>query len=120
MGCQRGRDDEKPVHEVWVGAFELAVTQTTRRQYAVFCASTRRDLPPDWRNADFDDPEQPVVSVSWHDAAAYCRWLTRESGRTYRLPSEAEWEAAALAGGEERLYPWGDAPPPETEAYRRR
>jgi formylglycine-generating enzyme required for sulfatase activity len=52
----------------------------------------------------------PVVHVSWNDAKAYADWLSRETGESYRLPSEAEFEYALRAGGGTR-YPWGDEAP---------
>ena len=51
----------------------------------------------------------PVACVSWNDAQEYLRWLSRSTGRRYRLPSEAEWEYAARAGSQ-HIYPWGDEP----------
>jgi formylglycine-generating enzyme required for sulfatase activity len=51
----------------------------------------------------------PVVLVTVEDALAYCRWLTEELGRRFRLPTEAEWERAARGGLEGRRYPWGDS-----------
>lgn len=53
------------------------------------------------------DDNLPVVCVSWYEAFAYCRWLAEETGRPYRLPTEAEWEKAAR-GKEGRIFPWGD------------
>jgi formylglycine-generating enzyme len=120
MGCDAGRDDEKPAHRVWVDAFELAVCQTTNRDYAVFLGSTGRRPPPTWNDPAFNDPDQPVVSVSWHDAAAYCAWLAELTGRRCRLPTEAEWERAARGGIEGREYPWGDDPPETLPDYARR
>ena len=46
--------------------------------------------------------------MSWHDARAYCDWLSEEKGREYRLPTEAEWEKAARGDQDVRAYPWGD------------
>ena len=58
----------------------------------------------------FGDPRQPIVGVSWTEAVAYCEWLTRETGRPCRLPTEAEWERAARGGVEDARYAWGDEP----------
>ncbi|NJP07148.1 MAG: formylglycine-generating enzyme family protein, partial [Chloroflexaceae bacterium] len=57
---------------------------------------------PQWNGAD-----QPVVGVSWYEAVAYARWLSDQTGREYRLPTEAEWEKAAR-GSEGRIWPWGN------------
>jgi formylglycine-generating enzyme required for sulfatase activity len=63
-----------------------------------------------WRNPGFDQSDDhPVVNVSWNDAAEFCRWLSRKDGRTYRLPTEAEWEYCCRAGSE-TLYSNGDDP----------
>jgi sulfatase modifying factor 1 len=120
MGCDEGRDDEKPVHRVWVDAFELAACQTTNAEYAIFLSATHRALPPTMQEANFSHPKLPVVSVSWHDASAYSDWLSRTSGQHYRLPTEAEWERAARGGVEGALYPWGNAPYKEVPNYAER
>jgi sulfatase modifying factor 1 len=120
MGCEQGRDEEKPVHRVWVDAFEMAVHQVRNRDYAAFLAATGSVAPPQWNDAHFDHPDQPVVSVSWFEAAAYCEWLSRECGSHYRLPAEAEWERAARGGTEGSLYVWGDEAPGVREEYLRR
>jgi len=117
MGDDSGRDDERPMHCVWVDAFELAAFQVTNADYARFLAATRHPKPLLWDDANFNDPEQPVVTVSWFDATAYCEWLSRVTGLRYRLPTEAEWERAARGGIEGQPYPWGDAPPESLPDY---
>jgi sulfatase modifying factor 1 len=120
MGCEQGRDEEKPVHRVWLDAFEMAVHQVRNRDYAAFLAATGSKAPQQWDDAHFNHPDQPVVSVSWFEAAAYCEWLGRECGRLYRLPTEAEWERAARGGSEGGLYMWGDEAPGARAGYIRR
>lgn len=109
MGCETGRDDEKPVHRVWVDAFEMGAYQVTNAEYGYFLAGTSATEPMNWSNANFSDERMPVVGVSWHEAVSYCDWLSGGTGKHYRLPSEAEWERAARGGAEGLLYPWGDA-----------
>jgi formylglycine-generating enzyme required for sulfatase activity len=121
MGCETGRDEEKPVHRVWVDSFEMAARQVTNRDYAAFMEDTHRRPPKHWTDVEFSHPDQPVVAISWLDASAYCQWLSKRTGRDYRLPAEAEWERAALGGAATSiLYPWGDTPPAEHEEYRQR
>ena len=85
-----------------------------------------RSEPYRWGNPRFSEPNQPVVNVTWYEATACCHWLTSELetalpvGHTMRLPTEAEWEAAAAFGGpgERRDYPWGpEEPTPERAVY---
>jgi formylglycine-generating enzyme required for sulfatase activity len=120
MGCATGRDDEKPVHRVWVDSFDLAVYQVTNAGYRCFLAATNSSVPPFWSDVNFNDPKMPVVAVSWNEAAAYCDWLSRATGRQYRLPTEAEWERAARGGAEGLAYPWGDAQPEQLPNYAKR
>ena len=120
MGCETGRDDEKPVHRVWVDAFELAAYQVTNADYACFLEATKHPKPLHWDDPNFNHPRQPVVAPSWFDAGAYCNWLSKMTGRRYRLPTEAEWERAARGGVEGKLYPWGDDPPDSLPDYARR
>ena len=120
MGSDAGQDNEGPVRRVWVDGFLLAATQVTNAEYAFFLRDTRREPPPLWNEPCFDHPAQPVVAVSWFDAVAYCDWLSASTGRSYRLPTEAEWERAARAGVDEYLYPWGNEPPQSRPDYERR
>jgi sulfatase modifying factor 1 len=120
MGCDAGRDDEKPAHRVWVDAFELAAFQTTNAEYARFLKETNHAPPLLWSDSNFDQPEQPVVAVSWFDAVAYCDWLSGATGKHFRLPTEAEWERAARGGAEGETFPWGECPPEELPDYASR
>jgi formylglycine-generating enzyme required for sulfatase activity len=115
-GTEPGHSDaESPVHEVAVMAFEIGANDVTRAEFAAFVAATgydTRDAKCDWRApkshavAMNQTDRDPVVCVNWNDAQAYVAWLSKKSGRTYRLPSEAEWEYAARAGSR-TARPWG-------------
>ena len=120
MGSDAGQDNERPVHRVWVDAFDLAACQVTNAEYALFLQSTGACVPPFWNDPAFHHPEQPVVAVSWFEAVAYCDWLSASSGRRFRLPTEAEWERAARGGIENLLYPWGNDSPQLLPNYSER
>jgi len=92
----------------------------TRAEYENFLDATGHPPPRDWDNPNFNDPQQPVVSTSWFDAEAYCKWLSSVTGGKYRLPTEAEWERAARGGAEGKLYSWGDDPPESQPDYAAR
>ena len=120
MGSEEGQDEERPLHRVRVDGFEMAVYQVRNRDYLEFVRETEHDAPPLGNDPAFSHPDQPVVSVSWHDATAYCEWLSRTGERPYRLPTEAEWERAARGGREGGRYPWGDDPPDSLPDYQTR
>jgi sulfatase modifying factor 1 len=120
MGSEIGQDNESPVHGVWIDAFLLAACQVTNADYACFLRATAVLPPPLWTDANFNHPEQPVVAVSWFEAVKYCEWLSAMSGRNYRLPTEAEWERAARAGHDGKLFPWGNDPPQSLPDYAER
>ena len=110
MGTFSGQPDERPPHRVFVSRFELGVFPVTRAEYEQFISATGHELPRDWAQPLFAQPDLPVVGVSWMDAVDYCAWRSVESGRAVRLPTEAEWEYAAR-GTQEALFPWGDVLP---------
>lgn len=113
------RDNENPPHRVWVDGFRLARTQVTRQDYQAFLDHTGHTAPPFWDEPRFDHPRKPAVGPSWDDATAYCDWVSGLWGEPVRLPTEAEWEAAAKAG-RDVLYPWGDDPPESLPEYAER
>jgi sulfatase modifying factor 1 len=120
MGSDAGQECECPIHRVWVDAFLLAATQVTNAEYECFLRATSATAPPFWSDPNLNHPQQPVTGVSWFEASRYCDWLAAQTGRGYRLPTEAEWELAARGGLEQKNFPWGDAPPQSLPDYATR
>jgi formylglycine-generating enzyme len=120
MGSATGQDCERPVHRLWVDSFFLATTQITNAEYEAFVNSTACGPPPFWQDQNFNHPHQPVAGVSWYEADHYCRWLAEQTGKLFRLPSEAEWERAARGGIAQNEFPWGNDAPQSLPDYANR
>ena len=128
--------DEGPLHRVRITrAFSMCIHEVTIGQFKRFVEEAHYVTEPErdgtgghgvdlksgrwvegrrpgysWRDAGFPQgDDHPVVNITWNDAVAFCRWLSRKEGRTYRLPTEAEWEYACRAGTTTR-YHCGDDP----------
>ncbi len=105
MGSNRNQvsSDQWPAHNVEIKSFAISQTEITFDDYDRFAKETGRRLPDDqgWGRGS-----RPVVDVSWDDAVAYTKWLSQRTGRTYRLPSESEWEYA-IRSGSDSTYWWG-------------
>ena len=116
--CFRDGDfDEVPVHRVTITKpFYLAECQVTNAQYEMFDPA-HRELRGKLGFSHADD--EAVVFVSWHDAAAYCRWLSEREGAEFRLPTEAEWEYACRAGSSTPFWSGDELPPGVAKNQRR-
>jgi formylglycine-generating enzyme required for sulfatase activity len=114
MGSHPARDREAakgelPQHRVYLAEFIIGRVPVTNAQYAAFVQSAGVKAPSYWDHDGIPagQSDHPVVQISWRDARAFCAWLSEATGRSYRLPTEAEWEKTAR-GTNGRIYPWGD------------
>lgn len=105
MGSTDGDPDEMPERQRFLKAFYIDKREVSQEEYARFAKMTKRQLP---KIEVFEDdqskllkPEFAAMSMSWDEAAAYCKWAGK------RLPTEAEWEKAGRGEGK-RKYAWGD------------
>jgi formylglycine-generating enzyme required for sulfatase activity len=99
-----GEPDELPVRTVRIQKpFAIGLYEVTFDEYDQFATAAKRELPDDRR---WGRHRRPVINVSWQDAVEYTKWLSEQTRKRYRLPTEAEWEYAAR-GGKETAYWWG-------------
>ena len=133
MGGEDGDSDEKPVHSVTLSAFYMGKYEITNAQFVKFLneKGNQSEGTVEWINlsGNYEDEKcrivqsgsnfsvvsgydnYPVIYVSWYGAKAYCTWLASKTGKSYRLPTEAEWEYAAGNGSRHTKYSWGNGDP---------
>lgn len=99
-----GDEDERPPTTIKVKPFAIGIYEVSFDEYDRFSSSARRERPDDER---WGRGRRPVINVSWDSAREYTEWLSSQTGESYRLPTDAEWEYAARAGSESRFW-WGD------------
>jgi formylglycine-generating enzyme required for sulfatase activity len=110
MGSNNESDSEKPVHTVSLKGFAMGKYEVTFEEYDKYCKATGI-----MNNSGSDDDEpretrggrKPARQVTWGEAKGYVEWLSEQTGKDYRLPSEAQWEYACRAGGTGK-YSFGD------------
>jgi sulfatase modifying factor 1 len=92
MGSNERTEDEKPAHDVTLDNYYISKYEITVKDYKQYCKETGKLMPQ--KEIEWID-DHPMTFVSWEEATEYCNWLTTKTGKTFRLPSEAEWEFAA-------------------------
>ena len=132
VGTPGATNNEVPVRHARIRSFAASRFEVTRGEWGAFVTATHRGDPPNdcqvligkawtgvgsWRHPYIDQEDNhPAVCVNWNDAQDYVAWLSRTTGKRYRLLSETEWEYAARAGARGR-YPWGETISPDNANY---
>lgn len=122
MGGEEAKN-ETPPHKVYLDAYYIGTYEVTFEEYELYCRETGYNLPVDPRILLQPDPsmiglKMPVINVAREEAARFCQWLSKKTERTYRHPTEAEWEKAARGGLIAKEYPWGYEAPWANRIYR--
>jgi len=102
-----GIEIERPTYKVTIDKpFAIGKYEVTFSEYEYFCEQTGCKKPDDegWGRG-----RRPVIDINWYDAIAYVKWLSKKTGESYFLPSEAQWEYAARAGTQTNYW-WGNEP----------
>ncbi|MFV0387560.1 MAG: SUMF1/EgtB/PvdO family nonheme iron enzyme [Pyrinomonadaceae bacterium] len=110
MGRNDGLPAEQPEHQVTLKPFEMDKTEVTNGEYYEFVKETGHNAPPHFVNGKPVKGKEkfPVNFVSLNDALEFAKWRSKRDGKTYRLPTEEEWEYAARNGSDDLVYPWGN------------
>lgn len=96
-----GEPWRNPVRTVTIKPCAMGKYEVTFEEYDRFAIATGRDLPNDQK---WERGRRPVINVSWDDAKAYAAWLSKQTGKHYRLPTESEWEYAARSGANQQVW----------------
>jgi sulfatase modifying factor 1 len=136
-------DWDLPLHRVTLSNYSIGETEVTVGQFKVFIEKTGYETTAEkegwsfiWDGNDYvekkgvnwrhdvvgelrlaNENDHPVIHVSWEDAMAYCNWLSKKTGRVYRLPTEAEWEYAARGGNKSLGYMYSGSNEPDEVAW---
>lgn len=98
-----------PMHRVFVSEFYISKYPVTNEKYFTFVNEANYEVPEHWKDGAIPTgkAKHPVVYISFKDAITFCQWLSEATARSFRLPTEDEWEKAAR-GMDGRIYPWGN------------
>lgn len=103
---------EMNIPEFWLGKFPV-----TNKQFKVFLEERAAPPPVFIDKFGFNMDDQPVVAVTYHEAKAYCDWLSKRTGKVFRLPTDREWEYAARARSKDTRYNWGNSLDPSKMCF---
>lgn len=92
MGNDSATEDEKPAHKVLIDNFYISKYEVSVKEYKQFCSETGKMMPQ--KEIEWIE-DHPMTFVSWDDASEFCGWISKKTGKTFRLPTEAEWEFSA-------------------------